>query len=432
MVFYLKANRNNSYVIPNLKHWLDAVMLYEGSITYILCDNLELKQRIMNGLALDSKRVEFLESDRNCSEINNVLTSICRNNKWVKVGQAHLKTYWHAQERQYPYFWNIDADDTYICLDPIRMVEMFKIIEKYSADNSIRMNSLDMWRSMSVNEHWAKGDNWSLGIVFVDNQIPWPKILMDHCHDKEFQENIFPLDKDANLDWYFTYLRNIQAERIETFYFENLRFMHFYDYFVNFPHLSTFCYWKKGKLHYPILSSCFGSRSRIEIDIASDIHKLDMNIRDDEALLSLISCSNEVFSFWFDIRDKRIEVGDLMNKRCQLFLDKIEKTKLICWGAGTAFYRNYELIKKAYSLEYVCDSDSCKWGKTLIDDVKCISPDDLKRDKDNVFVLIMIDSAAVNCKIIHKLMEMGIYRFDHFDNWIEIVTGVADFTEKFV
>lgn len=424
--FYLKVNRDNSYVISNLKHWLDAVMLYEGGFAYILCDNPTLKQRILNTLTLEAERTEFLESDRNCGEINEILTSICGDNKWFKVGQAHLKTHWHACEKQYPYFWNIDADDTYICLDPIRIAEMFKIVEKYSIDNSIKMNSLDMWLSMSVNERWTKGGHWSLGIVFVDNQVSWPRILAKHCHDDEFQKNTFLLDQDMNLDWYFTYLRNIKAERIETFYFENMRFMHFYDYFINFPHLSSFCYWREGKLHYPILESCFGSRSRAEIDIAPDIHKLDMNIKDDEALLSLVSCSKEVFSFWFDIRDKRIEVGDLMKRRCDLFLKKVKKTKIICWGAGMAFYRNYELIKKAYNLEYVCDSDSDKWGKILIDNVKCIAPDDLKDDRDDIFVLVTIDSPAVNHKIIHKLIEMGIQSFDHFDNWIEIVTGAVD------
>lgn len=413
-------------MIPNLKHWIDAVMLYEGGFAYILCDNPELKQRIVSEIFLDAKRTEFLESDRSCNEINLILGSVCRINKWVKVGQAHLKTHWHASEKQYPFFWNIDADDTYICLDPIRLAEMFKTVEKYSVENSIKMNALDMWRSMSIDERWAKGDNWSLGVVFVDNRLPWPKILEEHCNDEEFQKNIFPLDKDSNLDWYFTYLRNIGAESIETFYIENMRFMHFYDYFFNFPHLSSFCYWKGGKLHYPILESCIGSRSRAEIDIAPDIYRLDMNITDDEALLSLASCSNEVFSFWLDIRDNRIEVGNLMKKRCELFLKKIEKAKIVCWGAGAVFYRNYELVKKAYDLEYICDSDSAKWGKVLIDNVKCISPDDLKKDKDDVFVLVMVGSPAVNHTIIHQLMDIGIYSFDHFDNWIEIVTGVVD------
>ena len=105
MVFYLKANRNNSYVIPNLKHWLDAVMLYEDSIAYILCDNPGLKDRIVNELDIDYERVSFIESDRDNEEMNSVLRSFCRVNRWYKVGQAHLKTHWHAVEQGYPFFW---------------------------------------------------------------------------------------------------------------------------------------------------------------------------------------------------------------------------------------------------------------------------------------------------------------------------------------
>ncbi len=424
MVFYLKVNRNNSYVLPNLKHWLDAVMMYEGSYAYILCDNSELKSRILSELKIDNARMSFLESDRNNDEINRVLNNICRVNKWVKVGQAHLKTHWHADESKYDSFWNIDADDTFICLDPIRMVELFKKVEDYCRASGIRMISLDMWRTMSINEKWPKGDNWSLGVVYVDNSVSWKDILLEHCTDSEYGSMTFPFDKDINLDWYFTYLRRQRVERIETFYFENLRFMHFFDYFFNFPHLSTFCFWKQGKLHYPILESCFGSKFRSELPIAPDAIRFDIGITEDEALLALAACSGEVFSFWRDIRDSRLDVGDLMKKRCELFLEEIGKKQIVCWGAGTAFHRNYELLKKAYELKYICDSDESKWGKEIEKGVICISPDDLGKQCDDVFVLVMIDSPSVNHKIIHKLLELNITSFDHFDNWIEIVTGM--------
>ena len=45
--------------------------------------------------------------------------------------------------------------------------------------------------------------------------------------------------------------------------------------------------------------------------------------------------------------------------------------------------------------------------------------------KDDVFVLVLVDRAAVNHKIIHQLLEMGITCFDHYDNWIEAVEGVV-------
>lgn len=425
MVFYLKVNRNNNYVIPNLKHWLDACMLYDNSIIYILCDNDNLKKKIEQELVIDYNRVSFLESDRDCSEMNEVLHQICAVNKWVKVGQAHLKTHWHADEQGHDFFWNIDADDTFVCLDPIRIVEMFQSVEQYSKSMEITMNGLDMWRSMSVHEHWSKGDNWSLGITFVDNRVDWKTLLMEHRKEPRQLKKIYETDSDANLDWYFTYLRDIKAERIETFYFENMKFMHFYDYFINFPHLSSFSHWKDGKIKYPILEHCFGSKARKEIPIASDIIRFDMDITDDESMLALISCSGEVFSFWGDIRNNNLKVGHVMKKRCEHMLQEIGKKKIVCWGACESFYRNIEMIQKACHLEYTCDNDSAKWGKKLTEEVVCISPEELKKMKDDVFVLVLVDRAAVNHKIIHQLLEMGITCFDHYDNWIEAVEGVV-------
>ncbi len=424
MVFYLKANRDNSYVIPNLKHWIEAVTVNDNNYAYILCDNPILKEKIVKEIVL-SEKVSFLESYRENNDINKILENICGISKWKKVGQAHLTTHWHATNKKYKYFWNIDADDTFFCIDPIRIAELLEEIEKYCIEKNIDMISLDMWRSMSINERWNKGDNWSLGIVFVNNMIKWNEIMINHCKDDALKDMVLPYDKDANLDWYFTYLRRISAARIETFYVENMRFMHFYDYFFNYPHLSNFCYWKNGKVNYPILESCFCSHARKQIDIAEDIIKFDIGIKDDEALLSMAAASGEVFSFWFDIRNNDLEVGTLMEKRCELFLKKKGKKKIIFWGAGGAFYRNLKLLRKICRI-VVCDSDSAKWGKELAEDVECISPSEVESMRDEVFVVLMIDSPAVNLKIVNTLLKMGITSFDHFDNWIEVVTGVVE------
>ena len=83
------------------------------------------------------------------------------------------------------------------------------------------------------------------------------------------------------------------------------------------------------------------------------------------------------------------------------------------------------MIRKAYDLEFVCDSDPNKWGRELLDGVKCISPEELREMKDEVFVLVLVDSPAVNHKIIHQLLDLGITSFDHYDNWIEEVEGAV-------
>ena len=425
MVFYLKVNRENSYVIPNLRHWLDAAMLYENSVIYILTDNIDLKNRISAEISIDTTRVFFIKSERNNADMNTILNDICVTEKWVRIGQAHLTTHWHANKNNYPFFWNIDADDTYIFLDAIRIVEMLKCVEKYSVDNKIHMNALDMWRSVSFHEQWEAGKHWSLGVVFVDNRIDWKNTLMTYSkREKKARKNIVT-DED-NIDWYFTYLKDINAESIETFYFENMKFAHFYDYFLNYSHRSGICHWKDGAIHYPILEHCYGSKSREKIMIAEDVHKLDIGIEDDEALLSAISCSRETVTFYEDIHNDELKIGELMRKRCELFLKNNHSKQIVFWGAGNKFFRNYGLIKKGYDIEFVCDSDPSKWRKDYIDTVECISPEKLSAIKEDTFVVVMIDSAATNHKIIRKLLDMGITKFDHFENWLSFVRGVGE------
>ena len=81
MVFYLKANRNNSYVIPNLKHWIDACRMYENSLIFILCDNETLKERICREILIEDSNITFLESMRDCCEINTILENVCTISK---------------------------------------------------------------------------------------------------------------------------------------------------------------------------------------------------------------------------------------------------------------------------------------------------------------------------------------------------------------
>lgn len=48
MFFYLKVNRNEGYTIRNLKHWIDTIKHDRNNAFVIICDNDELRQRILN------------------------------------------------------------------------------------------------------------------------------------------------------------------------------------------------------------------------------------------------------------------------------------------------------------------------------------------------------------------------------------------------
>lgn len=423
MVFYLKVNRDNSYVIPNLKHWLDAALWREDSLVYILCDNEALLDKILKEISLDIDRVSFLTSDRSNDDINEILNNVCGTEKWRKVGQAHLTTHFHADANKYDFFWNIDADDTFICLDPLRINEMFGLVEKYSLKQKIHLNGLDMWRSMSAYEKWPQGVNWSLGITFVDNRIDWKNIMLDHCHYPRELGRVYDGEKDSNLDWYFTYLKDQNIANIASFYVENLKFMHFKDYFFNFPHLSSFMHWKDGILEFPIWEHCFETRRRTKIPIARDVIRIDMGINEDEALVSLIASSEEIYIFYNELRDADLKLEKVMKVRNARFMKEKGVEQIVCWGTGSNFLKHYPLVKQAYELKYVCDNDSDKWGRDIVDGVKCISPNELGEMK-NVFVLVTVENVAINYDIVHQLLNMGIENFDHFDNWLEIVEGV--------
>ncbi len=95
----------------------------------------------------------------------------------------------------------------------------------------------------------------------------------------------------------------------------------------------------------------------------------------------------------------------------------VEETQLVPWGAGDCFARNYDRIRRLYPVRYVCDSNALKWGTYPIDDVCCISPEQLKALGD-VFVLITVDAPGLSLQIINRLLDMGISNVDHIQNWV--------------
>lgn len=95
----------------------------------------------------------------------------------------------------------------------------------------------------------------------------------------------------------------------------------------------------------------------------------------------------------------------------------ISDMEVVGWGAGDCFDRNYETISALYPFQYICDSAPEKWGKIFHDKVQCISPKQLS-EMAGVLVVIMIDDVGVSFKIARQLTDMGIYNFDHVENWI--------------
>lgn len=95
----------------------------------------------------------------------------------------------------------------------------------------------------------------------------------------------------------------------------------------------------------------------------------------------------------------------------------VREAQLVPWGAGDCFFRNYDRMQQVYPIRYVCDSDPSKWGTHPMEDVLCISPEQLGALGD-VFVLITVDYPEVALQIVNTLLDMGISNVDHIRNWV--------------
>lgn len=271
MVFYLKVNRVESYTYKNLQHWINAITLFPDSCIYIMCDNSFLKENIIGKVVLPDT-CYFLESSYNSQDLIEIVSNVT-DEKWNKAGYAHLTTFLHARENNYNEFWNIDADDTFLCLKSERIVEMLQDIRLHAKKKKINIFSLDMWRT-------REPEHWTFGITYVSNTIDWISTMKEHSMKSNILEKIHHREK--NVDSFFTYLKENTNLKIETFYYENLKFIHYSNDFFRRTIVSGFFHWKNNKLCFPILLYCFGLEEIGLIDIPKDIIKLDISITDEE------------------------------------------------------------------------------------------------------------------------------------------------------
>lgn len=288
MIFYLKVNRNERYTYRNLQNWICAISLYKNAKIFIMCDNQCVREEINRCVNFQFCNVEFIESNREDLELQ-LLVKNTTEEWWNNAAYAHLTTFFHARENHYDYFWNIDADDTCICLDTDRLYQSMKMVEEYAIENRVRAFSLDMHRSRVAGLHW------SFGVTFVDNTVDWFTLIRKHCEDEEFAilSKVLKENTKQNIDWFFTYLRKNTGCKIENFYFENMKFIHFSNDLFKRPINSGFYHWKDGKLFFPILYFGFGDRKKGLVPICSECIKLDIGIKDEEAKMFLSSHSLE-------------------------------------------------------------------------------------------------------------------------------------------
>ena len=275
MHYYLKVNRNEGYMVRNLKHWIDAIKLDRGASFRILCDNSDVKERILNNMAGIGQEL-FMQSDR----LDRDIVDITKNNTsddWKYASYSHLTTFKDALEHGYESFWNIDADDTCFCMEPERILEILKKAECVAGEKKFHGFSFDMSRSR------RNGNFWSLGVTYIDNRVNWFSEMKKHCFDEYRQKETYrKLKLPECIDSYFTYLDECSVLNMGTFYVENCRFVHYSNDFVYRPWCSWFAVYKNGKILKPLLKDFYGLESVGLVPIYDDVIKIDVGLTDAE------------------------------------------------------------------------------------------------------------------------------------------------------
>lgn len=267
-VFYLKVNSQADYLFLCLQHWIKVIDSI-GADYYILCDNKKIERNILKKIIFPNSNIKFIKSNKS-SYLKKIVKTIA-SPFWVNATYANLTTFLHAKQNGITSFWNIDADDTLFCISPEKNAILLNKVKEYAEKNNIDAFSFDMHMSRT------KGKHWSFGITYTRTAINWFEIFNKN-KDTSWRNNYLDFDTNFNLDWFFTHLRNSKIAKCETFYVENVRFIHQGD-LINNPIYAWIGEYKNNKILFPILLHLYGSKKYGEIEIFKDVIKIDADIK---------------------------------------------------------------------------------------------------------------------------------------------------------
>ncbi len=251
--YYLKVNQNQPFTYRNLQNWINVIAGLEQAKIIVINDKPEIAENIMNNCRL-VPGIEFISSERDEKELQDLCAEIT-DERWRNAGYAHLTTFWHASHQEdCEAFWNIDADDTYLCLSEDRTREALVAVERNAKQEGILVYSLDMHTSR------GKGEPWSFGITFTDNHLDWISFMKEEA-SHPLWEKARRVESDLlhllNIDMFFTYiLKKHYGEGkkrvIGTFYFDHAWFLHYSIDFLGLAFFSGLYQWRNGRIYTPL------------------------------------------------------------------------------------------------------------------------------------------------------------------------------------
>lgn len=404
--FYLKINRNTDFAFRYLERWIQVAYLFDRDC-YIICDNKDVIESILDKDILygNTSIIESISEE----QAKTVAQRFSMDAQRLGAALAHMTTFYHSQKHGYDFFWNIDADDTFVCLSIDRVKEMLEKCEDYAKCEGSDCLSLDMWRTI------YKGAHWSFGITFTSNEKDWVQLMESHSLDAQFQRK--KVYARANIDSFFSYLKEtLSSLKIETFYFENLTFIHDSEDFIMNSVKGAIYHWTCEELHLPLVEHCFKIPEIGTMRIADDVIRFEMDIKDAEAMSALCAYVKNLNKLC-DNMSQFIDFKYLLNPRISLLKQKryirscVKNATVVLFGAGKFFDENRKRLRDGFGVEYVVDNDPLKWGKVFENGIRCISPEELCK-MENVFVIITTFLKADTLKIEKQLRNMGIMHYD--------------------
>lgn len=117
-----------------------------------------------------------------------------------------------------------------------------------------------------------------------------------------------------------------------------------------------------------------------------------------------------------------------MNKEDNHVMEYIElaqsgKYEVCIWGAGyIGTGIGLKLLKKRkIRVDYYCDNRTELWGKKIIDEIMCISPEELQSRKDKVLCFVMI-GAVDSEEVLQQIKTIGVEKIVLYNELFEIET----------
>lgn len=249
-VMYLKVDRISKYTFHCIQHWLDVAHHINRKVV-IVCDNKVLEKQIMRKCVLTTDTV-FLKSYGR--EISNI-ADLAYTGYWKKPAYAHLTPFYHAYKNNISNAWMIDGDDTSFLHTPMFVSDSLIKVENIAQNEQIDGFSLDMWWSVTNQSHWTFGVAYFRGCNHI-----WKVFNSFHGVKEQWINELNETAKTRrsifNADDFINYFRVKNLLKIESFFIDNTRFMHWDDPLGSeWFNCCQFFEWRDGKLYMPLNDS---------------------------------------------------------------------------------------------------------------------------------------------------------------------------------